>query len=152
MTLPSKDESLYNIRSLRESDLPFLFNSYLKSYRPYFQHLGNDDFYALHHERLNRFILSGAIGAIAVAKDDDDVILGWTLVRVDPIKVVFFYTYIKHPFRSLRMATQLVESISFALPNHVFVTAHMTPGGAELLKKLPITVSYNPYILEMDGK
>ena len=86
----SNVKSLYTVRALQEKDIPFLFSSYLKSYRPYFNYLGNDAYYALHHERMAQFIERGAIGAIAVSAEDPDVILGWTLITVTDESVVVF--------------------------------------------------------------
>jgi hypothetical protein len=142
-------KKLYSVRALQETDIPFLYSSYLKSYRPYFQYLGNDDFYGLHHRRMEEFLARGAIGAVAVATDDPDVILGWTLITVTESKVVVFYCYVKHAFRSLKIATTLMSQLSDLLPNQEVVFLQQTPGGVKLAERVKRKGKYDPYTYEL---
>jgi hypothetical protein len=144
----------FTIRALQEGDIPFLFSSYLKSYRPYFNHLGNDAYYSLHHERMSQFLEKGAIGAVAVASDDPDVILGWVLLQVTEDTVVVFYSYVKHAFRSLKLATTMLEQLMQVLPSQRIVLLHQTPGGVKLAERFKRAngIQYNPYWLELHNK
>jgi hypothetical protein len=145
-------KSFFQIRALQEGDIPFLYSSYLKSYRPYFNHLGNDAYYALHHDRMAQFLERGAIGAVAVASDDPDVILGWVLLTVTEDTVVVFYSYVKHAFRSLKLATTMMSQLTQLLPNQKIVLLQQTPGGVKLLERFSKReVVYNPYYYELKG-
>ena len=145
------DKPLFAVRALQDSDIPFLYSSYLKSYRPYFNHLGNDDYFELHHLRMEKFLERGAIGAVAVATDDHDVILGWVLLNVTEDTVVVFYTYVKHAFRSLGVASKILTQLSDLLQKQQIVLLQMTPGGSKLKEKIGRNCLFSPYFFELQG-
>jgi len=99
------------IRPPAAEDLPFIFSSWLKSYRDSdcAKHIPNEPYFRFHHKIvesiLSRASESGtATIKIACLADSSENILGW-LVSEGP---VLHYVYIKNAFRRLGIASKLL--------------------------------------------
>lgn len=100
------------IRPAMEEDIPFIFSTWLKSYRDslFAQNISTTIYYAEHHKVVERLLKSCSV---FVACDDKDVsqLYGYICAEnIDSILVVH-YTYVKHSFRWLGIGRQLLNAI-----------------------------------------
>jgi GNAT superfamily N-acetyltransferase len=100
------------IRPAKQDDIPFIFSSWLKSYREseFAKLIRNDVFYTEHHALIDNCIKKGMVFC-AVNKTDDQQIFGWISVDLATQPASLDYIYIKHPYRGLGIATMLMQIV-----------------------------------------
>lgn len=135
-----RKSELVAIREGVESDLPFIYASWLKGLR-----YGNDTFGAIqqdayfkcYHQVLER-VLENQNTSIRIAclKDEPDAILGYSVSTGD----ILHFVFVKRSWRRIGIAKDLVNMCP---PKTV---THITKVGESILNKLP-GVSFNPFVL-----
>ncbi|MEZ0209216.1 MAG: hypothetical protein ACAH17_03525 [Candidatus Paceibacterota bacterium] len=133
------------IRDAQEGDIPFIFSSWLKSFRPGLvcRHVDNTIYYAEHHKVVEK-ILKRATCLVATDPADPATIYGYLVFeRIDGILTIH-YSYVKHTFRAMGVLRQLLKSFEHDWNNAGLFT-HSTILGARL--SLKYNLVYHPYIL-----
>ena len=105
------DQLQYRIRRGKELDFPFVFNSFLKSYKTYnplAKIAENGPYYSIYHKQLEKHLVEGELD-IACLADDPEAILGWALTIPHKPNRQIVYTYIKSLYRSQGIASSLLE-------------------------------------------
>ncbi len=92
----------------RETDHPFIFSSFLKSYRSAMNKdlVGDGVFFRVMHKQLERLLGRDRL-IVAVVDGDEDEILGWALGG----DAKLHYVYTKKSFRGKGVATRLIEGL-----------------------------------------
>lgn len=142
----ANDTPLFTIRPLAKEDVPFVYNSMLKSYRdsPTVAGIPNTIYYAEHH-RIIEGILADPQSRVHVACNSEDPaqIYGYAIGRTAPGLAIIDWIYVKHPFRSFGIARALEKEAIGA--NTVVHYTHRVKHVERLLKNR--NYIYNPYLL-----
>lgn len=130
---------LFTLRSVGERDMPFVYHSFLKSFRDSPDTVGipNDLFYEQQHDVVESLVRSPlARAVVACAPDDPDQIYGYIIGRDCGQYRVLDWVYVKHPFRNYGIARALVTDLLGAYGGDVFYS-HRVKHMAQLLKGRP---------------
>lgn len=132
------------IRPVNDSDISFIFNSWLRCYRatPFGRNMANTIFYTEHHKVIERLLKTADV---YVACNDLDVadIYGYICAeRVQGIFVVHF-VYVKHMYRSLGIGKMLLNEFNHD-SNVASLYTHNTLPAQKLASKFNMV--YHPYI------
>lgn len=133
------------IRPAIEADAPFIFSSWLKSFRDHglARPISQEVYYSEQHKLIER-LLKTAKAFIACDPKDPASIYGWACFEhVEGIFTVH-YIYVKHPFRNLGIGRELLNQSGHDLQTAGLFT-HWTPMGLKLHEKFNLL--YHPYIL-----
>jgi hypothetical protein len=135
------------IRVAELSDIPFIFNSWLKSYRdsPAVKNVPNTVYYAEHHKVIEEVLASKSLMIlVACNKEDQDQICGYIVAELTPELSVIHWLYCKHTFRKLGIAKLLESSLmNMSLSGSTHIYTHMSKSSDKLAKLK--TYIYNPY-------
>jgi len=137
-------KSQVRLRPATESDVDFIFNSWLKCYRYSPNTVGaqNPVYFAQHHKLIEGLCKRANI-TIACNAADIAQIYGYVCSEmIDELPVIHFL-YVKQPFRKFGIAMQLAEVAGFKRESPVFFT-HRTFTAENLEKKFAMV--YNPYL------
>lgn len=143
---------LFAIRALAPTDMPFVFNSFLKSYRdsPTTSGIPNGLYYAAQHLIIERCVADpAAVALAAVSTAESDQIYGYALGARHDNAAVLHWSYTKHPFRGFGIAKTLMAAIVGEKPDIAVYFTHRMRNIGQLLKNKQSYI-YNPYLL-MDG-
>lgn len=140
------------IRRARRSDIPFLTNSWLKSYRDAFAVKGvpNSLYYHWHHKILDK-IIPRAFNLVLCSAADENSIIGWVCAERMDTALVVHYVYVKQWARKHGFARKMVEALEESGKPPAIMFTHKTKAardiemGTEHLKEW----IYNPYLLYM---
>jgi len=128
------------------SDIPFITNSWLKSYRKaqFTAGVTNTVYYKRHHDVIREVIKSSSL-VVLCNPEDKTHILGWACVeRLDGDPTCYLhYVYVKHLMRGKGLATKLLDAC--VRDAHDVVTSHSTKAGDKLLESADVTYQYDPY-------
>jgi GNAT superfamily N-acetyltransferase len=131
------------IRRATEADEAFICDSWLRSFRDswFAGPIPNDLYYDLYRKIINERVRArkNAQTLVAVAPDDDSVILGFACV--EPPSIVH-YVYVKDVFRRHGVASALVKYANIVEP--VQYTFRTKSGANSVASR---NFSYNPFIL-----
>lgn len=143
------DNNPFVLRSAVAADIPFIFNSLLKSYRdaPAVQGIPNGLYYAAHHAVVERILSDAGLRLIVACNPDDSAqIYGYGMGRAAGDVRVIDWIYVKHPFRGYRVGSTLEQALLASIggegPVHY---THRVKQVDRLLKDRSYT--YNPYLL-----
>ena len=103
------------IRSLRESDKPFIFNSWLKSLKSasYCSHVPDKIYYSYNHAVINKILSSeNSKIFIASAPDDESFIHGYVVAEQSEKDLVVHLVYVKFFFRNAKVAKSLLTHLT----------------------------------------
>ncbi len=133
------------LRSANEEDIPFIFNSWLKSYRnSYFaKAVTNTVFYTEHHKLLEKIIENNQV-VIACKNDEPDQIYGWICAGKTDGIFTLHYVYVKHPFRGFGVGKQLLNVFDHD-PAFAGIYTHHTKTAERLAPKF--NMIYHPYVI-----
>lgn len=137
-------EGQIRLRPATDSDVNFIFNSWLKCYRHSYNTRGceNPVYFAQHHKLLEGLCKRATI-TIACNQNDIAQIYGYIAYeRIEGLLVVHF-AYVKEPFRKFGVAALLAQSAGFKREDPVLYT-HRTYSSEGLEKKFQMV--YNPYL------
>lgn len=136
------------LRKAEPGDVPFITNSWLKSYRS--NGIGNrlvpnDVYFQMHHKILEAILPKG-LAVVLCNPQDRDMILGWAHAETFSDGLVLHYAYVKNSLRKHGLFTQLMETLlEHEKPQAVFYT-HKTEAFDKLNPRRHGWI-YNPYRL-----
>jgi len=123
------------LRQATKEDIPFLANSWLKSYRDAYAVKGcpNTLYYQFQHKVID-WALSESAVLVLCDPEDEWLILGWLAYqRLSGGVIAIHYLYVKHPFRkqglAKRMVEQVIEAETDAVGPPAVMFTHKTKGG-----------------------
>lgn len=141
MTEEIKKEDLVLVRDMRVSDMNFIFSTFLRGLYygdSWFSEIPKDIFMKNYHQVIEKILNSPKVQVkVACLKDDDEVILGYSLLSKDDTKCHF--VFVKNAWRKIGIAKSLV-------PQTVNTATHSTTLGLSLIKKKGWL--FNPFALE----
>jgi hypothetical protein len=132
------------IRDATSTDISFLFNSWLKSYKAsaFAKHITGPVYFDLHHKVIEKLLTRCKV-RIACNPTDNNQIYSYAVYEVRDSVCVLHYAYTKEPFRQMGMLGLLLDDAK--LPETFFYTHSTTSCGA-VLAKLKSKGVYNPYL------
>ena len=138
----------FAIRPARQTDLPFVLNSWLRNYHEHgdgARHVPNEVFFSdAGHHGVVTSLLATSTTLIACLPDDDDAICGWCCAEAyDDGRGVLHFVYVKAPYRRMGVGQTLLRSVGFPLT----VCTHWTPVIRSWRERGRIYV-YNPYLAQ----
>ncbi len=148
---------LFTIRDALPDDVPFVFNSWLKSYRdsPMVKSIPNTIYYDEHHRVIERLLQKPELCAfVACNPEDSNQIYGYVLAerafdgQGGCVSTTFHWIYCKHPFRGNGIAKALFEKVQHgkpATPGHQTFYTHRVKNVENLIGDR--TFVFNPYAL-----
>lgn len=131
------------IRPISQVDVPFVIASWLKSYKGAFfaKDIHPKTYFAGQH-RVVSSLLQTCTTWVACAESDPTEIYGFICGEYQGQAFVLHYIYVKHTFRNLGIAKQLLAQFPLTLPvnfyTHHNAVAHKQAAAYHML--------YNPYI------
>ncbi len=133
------------IRALIDSDLPFIFNSWLKAYRnaKAVAEVNQNIYFSEHHKLIERLLKRGktlVVGAVG----DPATVYGY--INYEEVQGVFVlhFAYVKHDFRTLGLFKELMKATQHDFSGAGMFT-HKLKSAAILENKWNLL--YSPYIL-----
>jgi hypothetical protein len=132
------------LRPATESDVPFIFNSWLRCYRHSLNTRGceNPVFFAQHHKVLEGICKQAEV-IIACNVEDISQIYGYIAhEKTEDVSVIHFI-YVKEIYRKFGLSNILLEAIGVTKDTPFFYT-HRTFVSESLEKKFKMI--YNPYL------
>lgn len=133
------------LRIANDEDLPFIFNSWLKSFRDsFFSRDIPDTIYFSDHHKIIEKILKNSVVMISCNEDDPTQIYGYAVGSQEDGIFVLHYIYVKYTFRSLGIGTLLLKSFG-----HSGETASVYTHHNNLAHKLASKYNfiYHPYLM-----
>lgn len=109
---------IIHTRDRKAEDLPFIFDSYLKSWR-ISKHAGtipNHLYYEVQRTCLEDLLGRGAKTVVAYPEGHPDAILGWAVGEVKDGKCVIHYVYIKDSYVGFAVADHLLAALPGTKP------------------------------------
>jgi hypothetical protein len=143
--LPELTELPIKYREATEGDMPFIFSTWLKSYRnsDWARQMSNDIFYS-QHKAVVAHLLSKAQITMITSDTQDDEIYGYTVASVIGSTSVVHFCYVKYNFRKLGLMSGLVKHLGYFKADVNFIT-HLPRRYKQLQAKLGL--EFNPYML-----
>lgn len=142
--MKKKQVGTVRIRPAIEDDIPFIFSTWLKSFRDSFfaQNISTTIYYAEHHKVVERLLKSCSV---YVACDDNDLSQLYGYICAEEIDGIFVlhYVYVKHSFRWLGIGRQLLNAFSHDA-TRVAIYTHCTKVSRALGNKFNLV--HSPYI------
>lgn len=136
------------IRLGKPDDMPFIYSSWLKSYKQSFaaKDITNSVYYYHHHKLIENIVDDGGKVLVACDPTDDQVIYGYFIYTLLPKFAVpcLHYVYVKQPFRGLGVAKAMLTESKIDT-SKLSVCTHMSGIGKLAAEKYNFV--YNPYIV-----
>lgn len=146
MTETSKSslKSQVQIRSATESDVAFVFNSWLKSYRNSnsCKSISNPVYFDFQHKVIEKLLARCVVLVVCEATDPSQIYGYIVYESVEGIPILH-YAYVKHAFRGMGICSMLFAEAQLNKDTGGFYT-HETPSAMKLLVKSKFV--YNPYL------
>lgn len=123
------------IREGQESDYPFIFNSFLKSFRasPVNENVADKVFFSKTHDKMEDYLNSPDIKMfIACSPSEPNTIYGYIVGTEDKL----IYAYVKQTRRRLTVATKLAQKLFGKDPEGTISYLFPTPIGLIWVKTL----------------
>jgi len=133
------------LRRATEEDIPFIFNSWLKSYRHsrFAREITSTIYFTEHHKVLERLLKTNDV-IIACNEKDASQVYGYICAgKVDGIFAIH-YIYVKHSFRNLGVGKVLLNAFQHD-PATASVHSHSTRISERLAAKYNSV--YHPYLI-----
>ena len=132
------------IRPANASDIGFIFNSWLKSFRnsDFAINISNEIYYAEHHKVIESLLKNYNV-LVAVNSDDLNQIYGFICGGHTENILTIHYVYVKHTFRKMGIGELLLNSFEHN-PEYASIYTHRTKSSNQLSKKYNFI--YHPYV------
>lgn len=137
----------HKIRVAAVEDVPFIFSSWLKSYRdaPAVRSVPNSIYYAEHHGIIESIINSpNLVSLVACDPQDESQIFGYLIGENMGEGFVLHWVYVKYPFRRFGVARLLLNAARQAVPGWLQYS-HAGKSYDQLTRNKDYI--YNPYII-----
>jgi len=132
------------LRPAHKEDVNFIFNAWLKSFRnsDFATPMANEIYFSNHHKTIEKILKYYSV-IIACNKDDPNQIYGFLCAGYTDSVFTIHYAYVKHPFRKMGIAKELLKSFNYD-PNYAAIYTHDSKIAKYLVKNHNII--YHPYI------
>jgi len=130
------------VRPATEADVSFIFNSWLKSYRPQCKAVSNPVYYQFQHELIEHLLARCSVQVACNASDASQIYGYLVSEHMEGIQVVHF-AYVKHSFRQLGIMRKLAGSAGIVAETGGFYT-HKTEFASKCADGTKW--AYNPYL------
>ncbi len=140
-------KSEITIRPANLEDVPFIFSSWLKSYRdaPAVRGVPNSIYYARQHDLITAvFARKNVRVYIACAPDEPSQIFGYLVGEALDSGPVLHFLYVKHPMRNFGVGKYLESHLLSVVPGQLTYT-QAGKNHERLLKNREYI--YNPYLI-----
>ena len=118
-----------------ESDVPFVFSTWLRGLRPELAEMRTDDFHALQHQRIERLLASNHL-VVLHPEGSPAVIAAWAVL--DPGQDIAHYVHVRNEYRGKGCAKRLLAGRT--------IVTHMTKAARKL--KWSLGLRYMPHLLD----
>ena len=128
------------------ADVPFIFSSWLKSYRansPFARSVSERIYFDREHAIIERILARGRT-LVAHVEGDPDTILGYLVAEQFAIPAVAHWLYVKGPWRRAGIASKLVEASGLDMADCHYT--HQTKATGYLLHRWP-GLTFDPWLL-----
>lgn len=145
MTTPEQSlKSQVQIRNATEADVPFIFNSWLKSYRgsSSAKAVSNPVYFEFQHKAIEKLLQRSQVFMLCSAEDSTQV-YGYIVTEEVEQVPIMHYCYVKYAFRGMGLCSALMKHAKLDKNKGGFYT-HDTHAAAKLLGKTKFV--YNPYL------
>jgi len=135
------------IRQYKESDLSFIFSTWLRSYKfnsSFAKQINNTVFYTYHHKLIEAILARGATVLVACDALNPEVVFGYLVFEQAGDLDIVHFSYIKKPFRGFGIFTELLRIGQVSLDKATFT--HYTTKCNKFLE-LNKALTYNPYLV-----
>ena len=125
-------------------DAPFVFNSWLKSFRSstFAKQISNTIYYHDHHIVIEKLLKNNDV-IIACSKSDPNQLYGFICAGQTDGIFTLHYIYVKHPFRRMGIAKALFNAFEHD-PSHASIYTHRTKAAEKLQDRYNMV--HHPYI------
>ena len=133
------------LRTLIDDDLPFLFSSWLKSYRSshFAEKITNTIYFEDHHKVIERIIKNSKV-LIACNPSDPSQLYGYSVAAEEGGGLVLHFLYVKHTFRNMGIGKTLLDAVGHE-SDKAAVYTHHTRMSDKLASKYNFV--FHPYLL-----
>lgn len=131
-------------RAATESDIGFIFNSWLKSYRNsgFARFISNTIYFTEHHKLIEKLILNNKV-IVACNTEDPNQLFGYICGgHIDGI-FACHYVYVKHTYRNMGLGKELLKQFNHD-PSVAAVYTHHTRIADRLAPRYNLV--YHPYV------
>lgn len=133
---------MITFREANETDLPFIMNSWLKSYYPFSQRAPEPRYYFEGHRKLLDRVYRRSKILVACNPEDTEHIFGYVVHEPKAEHQIYHWCFVKFAFRNMGLARSLIERTRE--PNQPLFFTHKHRDNA-LGKSLG--ADFNPYLL-----
>ncbi len=131
----------FSIRPATEKDIPFVYSTWLKSYRNDSSWIAKETtktiFFDTYSKVLDKILLNSNT-TIACKNDDPNIIFGYIVHS----RNIAHYCYVKEVFRQMGIASDLFNHIGSGV---ITDYTHRT----KALDKIKLNIDYNPFLLSL---
>lgn len=133
------------LRTANEEDIPFIFNSWLKSFRNsnFAKSITSTVYFTEHHKVIRKILETNQV-IIACNEEDPGQIYGWICAGKTDGIFTLNYIYVKQPFRNFGIGKQLLNAFEHD-PAFAAIYTHQTNFGAKVAPKYNFV--YHPYVI-----
>ena len=135
------------IRRMEPQDQPFIFSSWLKSYKKnsdFAKHIPDGPYYKNHHALIEHLLKKpSCIVLVAHAGDDLDRILGYLVFEDTDSGHLIHYVFVKEAFQGSGIAKALIKYAG--IDPHLMGYSHLTYDIKTLREYGKVSLSYDPY-------
>ena len=133
------------LRTLIDDDLPFLFSSWLKSYRSshFAEKITNTIYFEDHHKVIERIIKNSKV-LVACNPSDPSQLYGYSVATEEDGVLVLHFLYVKHTFRNMGIGKTLLDAVGHK-SDKAAVYTHHTRMSDKLASKYNLV--FHPYLL-----
>ena len=136
-------KSQVQIRTATEQDVPFIFNSWLRSYKASQRTVTPAVYFDFQHKLVQSILQRSNVNMLC-SPDDSQQLFGYLVHEVIDSVPVLHYGYIKHDFRQLGLMSVLLKHAGVARDSGAYYT-HETNSIFKVRNSYKLLV-YNPYL------
>lgn len=139
-------KSQVQIRNAIEADVPFIFNSWLKSYKGSnaCKSISAPIYYQFHHKTIETLLQKCSVKVVCSAADENQV-YGYIVYELLETVPVLHYAYVKHLYRNMGLLSMMLYESGLGLENGGFNT-HESPSFNKICQVKKLKFIYNPYL------
>jgi hypothetical protein len=143
----SSAEGVYDLRLMRESDIPFIMSTFLKGvyYGNSNNQLVDKRVFMDNYKHFAQVLINNNAVILAVLKDDHDVILGYSIVSSSASTV--HWCYVKAPWRNKGIGRALVPSTPKFITHFTHSKDEAPKDGPNKFLKKFVGCIYNPFAI-----
>lgn len=124
------------IRPARESDMAYVYDTWLKALRPEYPDMRTGDYFAWMRARIDQHVIDGVVGGwVAHPEGEPDVIWGWAAWNLEAVHFV----YVRPEHRRQGIGRALVGDLVPHMP-----ISHLTDDARAIKRKHPNLLRYIP--------